>query len=111
MASDGGRAVLVVLSGGFEGASHELVSDETLIGRNPTTDITLLDESASREHAIVARDEETGGYTIEDLQSTNGTKVNGKRIRSATLAPGDEIQVGHTHFRFVVDGATGGPDA
>jgi pSer/pThr/pTyr-binding forkhead associated (FHA) protein len=74
------------------------VKDETMIGRNPTTDITLLDEGISREHALILRDEQT--FTIEDLQSTNGTKVNGKRVRSAELAHGDTIEVGHTRFRF-----------
>ena len=39
-------------------------------------------------------------YTVEDLQSTNGTKVNGKRIRSATLTEDDEIEIGQTRFRF-----------
>ena len=58
---------------------------DLVIGRNPTTDITLLDEGISREHALILRDDESGEYVIEDLQSTNGTKVNGKRVRSATL--------------------------
>ena len=94
------RGVLVVLSGNFEGTEHALAKDETLIGRNPTTDITLLDEGISREHALILRDESTSSFTIEDLQSTNGTKVNGKRVRSAVLANGDAIEVGHTRFRF-----------
>ena len=80
---------------------YELSSAETIIGRNPTTDITLLDESISREHAIIAFDESTGAFTIEDLQSTNSTKVNGKRIRSQSLTHGDEIQIGKTSFRFL----------
>jgi len=62
--------------------------------------VTVRDESASREHAIIAHDRDSGAYTIEDLQSTNGTRVNGTRVRTATLADGDEIQVGHTRFRF-----------
>ncbi len=94
------RAVLVLCDGEFAGAEYALSAEETLIGRNPTTDITLLDESISREHAIVACDAATGSFAIEDLQSTNGTRVNGKPVRSATLADGDEIQVGHTRFRF-----------
>jgi len=94
------RGVLVVLSGDFAGTEHPLEKDETLIGRNPTTDITLLDECISREHALILRDESTLSFTIEDLQSTNGTKVNGKRVRSAVLANGDAIEVGHTRFRF-----------
>jgi pSer/pThr/pTyr-binding forkhead associated (FHA) protein len=95
------RAVLVIKNGGFEGMTYELTGDETLIGRNPTTDITLLDEGISREHAIIAFDAATREHMIEDLQSTNGTKVNGKRIRSAVLNDGDEIAVGHTRFQYL----------
>ena len=94
-------ARLVICNGGFEGMEYELSAEETLIGRNPTTDITLLDENISREHSIILFDEETGAYTIEDLQSTNGTKVNGKGVRSHELEHGDEIQIGHTIFRFL----------
>ncbi len=94
-----GKAALVIRTGGFEGMRYELAGEETLIGRNPTTDITLLDEGISREHAIILTDDD-GSYVIEDLQSTNGTKVNGKRVRSAALEPGDEIQIGHTIFEF-----------
>jgi pSer/pThr/pTyr-binding forkhead associated (FHA) protein len=94
-------ARLVICNGGFEGMEYELSSEETLIGRNPTTDVTLLDENISREHAIILFDESTGAHTIEDLQSTNGTKVNGKGVRSHELQHGDEIQIGHTVFRFL----------
>ena len=95
-------AMLIICNGEFEGITYKLSSEETLIGRNPTTDITLLDENISREHAIFLYDEEDGTYTVEDLQSTNGTKVNGKGVRSQCLAFGDEIQIGHTVFRFDV---------
>jgi len=91
---------LVIMNGDFEGMSYDLRSEETLIGRNPTTDITLLDEGISREHAIVLFDGDAGSFSVEDLQSTNGTKVNGKRVRSATLNDGDEIQIGRTRFQF-----------
>ncbi|HEX5066608.1 MAG TPA: FHA domain-containing protein [Myxococcota bacterium] len=93
-------AALVILNGEFEGMRYPLRAEETLIGRNPTTDVTLLDENISREHALILFDADAGTYTIEDLQSTNGTKVNGKGVRSQALAHGDEIQIGHTVFRF-----------
>lgn len=93
-------AVLVICNGEFEGMIYEIRSEETLIGRNPTTDVTLLDENISREHAIVLFDPDADVYTVEDLQSTNGTKVNGKGVRSEELMNGDEIQIGHTVFRF-----------
>jgi pSer/pThr/pTyr-binding forkhead associated (FHA) protein len=94
------RGILVIQAGDFEGTEHPISKDETLIGRNPTTDITLLDEGISREHALIVRDEATCTFTIEDLQSTNGTKVNGKRVRSAELAHGDAIEIGRTRFVF-----------
>jgi pSer/pThr/pTyr-binding forkhead associated (FHA) protein len=101
--SIGVKAALVIRTGGFEGTRYELAGEETLIGRNPTTDITLLDEGISREHAIILFDEDEARYEIEDLESTNGTKVNGKRVRSAALVTGDEIQIGHTVFEFVIE--------
>ena len=91
---------LVILNGGFAGMTYELLQEETLVGRNPTTDITLLDEGISREHALLLYDVEERTHSIEDLQTTNGTKVNGKRVRSATLHAGDEIQIGNTRFRY-----------
>lgn len=94
------RAMLAIQNGGFEGMTYELGPDPTVIGRNPNTDITLLDEGISREHAIIEYDTTAIAFTIEDLQSTNGTKVNGKRVRSCTLSDGDEIVIGQTAFRF-----------
>ena len=93
---------LEIINGGFEGTTFDLTEDEVVIGRNPTTDITLLDEGISREHALLLFDEDVPGFVIEDLASTNGTRLNGKRIRSASLADGDEIQIGQTLFRFVL---------
>ena len=97
-------AVLRIRNGGFEGMTYSLEREETLIGRNPNTDITLLDEGISREHVLIAYDGESDRYTVEDLQSTNGTKVNGKRVRSATLEHGDVLQIGNTLFEFVRGG-------
>ena len=91
---------LRALSGDFKGMAYELVADETMIGRNPSTDLTLLDDGISREHAIISFEESDGTYVVEDLMSTNGTKVNGKRVCSATLAPGDELGIGSTTFQF-----------
>jgi pSer/pThr/pTyr-binding forkhead associated (FHA) protein len=105
MAGARAAGALVICNGGSEGKRYELVHEETIIGRNPSTDVTLADESISREHAIICFDPETGSYSIEDLQSTNSTKVNGKRIRSAELNPGDEIEIGHTRFRFLLGDA------
>ena len=100
----GSKASLEIQNGEFAGMVYVLEHDETLIGRNPTTHITLLDEGISREHAVILRDDDEGTHSIEDLQSTNGTRVNGKRVRSATLQSDDEIQIGHTCFRYRISG-------
>ena len=98
------KARIEIQNGGFEGMVFELSSAETLIGRNPTTDITLLDDGISREHAVILLDEDSGDYVVEDLQSTNGTKVNGKRVRSTALQSGDLIELGRTRFQFHREG-------
>ena len=94
------QARLVAVDGDVAGHIFDLQDEETMIGRNPSMDIALPDDGISREHAIIMFEEAMGEYVIEDLQSTNGTKVNGKRVRSATLNSGDELRIGHTTFRF-----------
>ena len=59
-------------------------------------DVLLDDEKVSRTHAMVFLDEE--GASIVDLVSTNGTLVNGRRVRDKDLAPGDLINIGKTRF-------------
>jgi pSer/pThr/pTyr-binding forkhead associated (FHA) protein len=59
-------------------------------------DVLLDDEKVSRTHAMVFLDEE--GPSIVDLVSTNGTLVNGKRVRDRDLASGDLINIGKTRF-------------
>ncbi len=103
MAGATARATLLIRNGGFEGMRYEISDEETLIGRNPQTDITLLDDGISREHALILFDPATASFTVEDLQSTNGTKLNGKRIRTQPLRHGDELQIGSTVFQFLVE--------
>jgi len=65
---------------------------ELFIGRNPDSDIRIDNLAVSDRHArIIARD---GRYTIEDLESTNGTFVNEKRVATAVLEVDSEIIIG-----------------
>jgi hypothetical protein len=64
------------------------------IGRDPENDIVLDDRRVSRRHAEVRL--RLGRYTLYDLQSTNGTFVNGRRIAEVVLSDGDQIQIGGT---------------
>jgi pSer/pThr/pTyr-binding forkhead associated (FHA) protein len=92
------KASLIIKSGSFSGTRFEIATPDVIIGRTPTSDLTLVDEGISREHAVISWDADH--FSIEDLQSTNGTRVNGKRIRSVELQDGDQIQIGRTLFTF-----------
>jgi pSer/pThr/pTyr-binding forkhead associated (FHA) protein len=95
-----GKPALIVRMPGQPDEVFEITKTETLIGRAPTCDLQIPDDSMSREHACVTCDGEMAA--LEDLQSTNGVKVNGKRVRSSELAHGDEIVIGQTHMVFTL---------
>ena len=72
----------------------ELKNKVTVIGRGTDTDLRLTDQSVSRRHAEIRV---AGGATmLNDLQSTNGTTVNGATVTTKALADGDEIRLGET---------------
>jgi hypothetical protein len=81
-----------------DGTRVELGEDPACIGRADDCEIQLADKNVSRRHAEVRR--EGGGFVAVDLDSTNGTKVNGARTKRKELADGDEISVGSTTLRF-----------
>jgi putative ABC transport system ATP-binding protein len=71
---------------------------ETTVGRAPENNIFIDDQEASRFHSvIVIRDDD---YLLLDLDSSNGTYVNGSKIKEHTLQDGDHIQIGKTDFLF-----------
>ena len=94
------RAELIVRRDGQPETVFEIEDAETLIGRAPTANLQLADDSISREHAVILG--EDGTFQVEDLQSTNGIRVNGKKLRSTELADGDEIRIGQTTLVFVL---------
>lgn len=73
--------------------------DRATVGRMNTCDVSVPDKSVSREHARLTRLED--GYLLEDLQSTNGTLVNGYKISEATVVrPGDLLTFGTVDYRM-----------
>ncbi len=91
-------ARLVVLGEGGAGRAYPLEGPSVVIGRARSCDIVVSDPGASRRHAEIALDE--GKFYITDLDSTNGTYVNGKRIARHPLAHGDLLAIGRTTARF-----------
>jgi hypothetical protein len=74
------------------------ITGTTRVGRGDESEIVLLDPSVSRAHAIVEFD--AGEPVVRDLDSTNGTYVNGRRVRVESLRDGDELRFGNTRMRF-----------
>jgi Protein of unknown function (DUF3662)/FHA domain len=73
-----------------------------VIGRSRDCDIVLADANVSRRHAEILPTE--GGWSVGDLGSTNGTAVNGRRIRGAvSLSGGDRIEIGTSELRFELE--------
>jgi len=80
----------------------QLTKDKTTLGRRPYNDIVIDNLAVSGEHAVLQM---TGGEVVlEDLNSTNGTYLNGKAIKKQQLQNGDSIEIGKYKIRFVGDG-------
>jgi hypothetical protein len=92
---------LLVVDG--PGTRHELTTGRNVIGRGTDADIRLPDTGVSRKHVDVVL--EGGVATAEDLGSTNGTLVNGRRVSRQALADGDVIRIGHSVLVYRQDGA------
>jgi hypothetical protein len=92
-------AIIVRSGGGRAGEAYVLERDELTIGRSPDCDIFLDDVTVSRRHAHLRRRGRT--FTIEDLQSLNGTFVNRQRVDRKDLEDGDEVQIGKYKLTFL----------
>lgn len=88
-----GRAHLSVLSGGMVGQVFRIGVGETVIGRGTSSGIQINEDGISRRHAKVIRAED-GTAKLQDLGSTNGTYLNGRRIEVEVLREGDRIRIG-----------------
>ena len=94
-----GPALVVRAGGGRAGESFRPAGERTRIGRSPDCDIFLDDVTVSRNHAVLMQ--ENGKFRVEDQGSLNGTFVNRKRIDSAPLTEGDELQIGKYRMTFI----------
>ena len=88
------RAALVPLEGG---SAIDIAKDMTLVGRKEDCDVRLDHKSVSKVHCVLVKTD--GLLLLRDLGSTNGTRVNGTRVRRAALLPNDKISFANFHFR------------
>jgi pSer/pThr/pTyr-binding forkhead associated (FHA) protein len=80
----------------------QITKDRTTLGRRPYNDIVIDNLAVSGEHAVILM---TGAdIFLEDLNSTNGTYVNGKAVKKPQLRHGDGIEIGKYKIKFVADG-------
>jgi Protein of unknown function (DUF3662)/FHA domain len=82
----------------WEGRRLELTKRRVVIGRSKDADVQVSDANVSRRHAEVRQ--EGAAHWVVDLDSTNGTEVNGRQLKRAKLRPGDTITVGSTDVVF-----------
>jgi pSer/pThr/pTyr-binding forkhead associated (FHA) protein/tetratricopeptide (TPR) repeat protein len=97
------RAKLKVIQGGGQQKEYLLARDRVTIGRGTNNDILVPDIAISRQHCEIKR-LPGGTFRLGDLQSGNGTKLNGVRVQDSDLLGGDRIEVGSTILEFVVTG-------
>lgn len=81
---------------------YKLDNERTTVGRKPHNDIHLEDPTVSGEHAVFLKLQHA---YVEDLGSTNGVLLNGKRVSKRQLSHGDVIRIGRHEFKYVDDNA------
>ena len=91
---------LVVVSGAEQGASLTIADDRFSIGRGRSNNFCIRDDSASREHCVIVRQD--GNFLLRDLESHNGTRLNDIAVSEQALAHRDYITVGRTVLQFLV---------
>jgi len=84
----------------IDGRRHPLTKSRTIIGRGSEADITVNDTGTSRKHVEILWDGTRG--QVNDLGSTNGSKLNGQPVTKALLAPDSVIEIGRTRIVFRV---------
>jgi pSer/pThr/pTyr-binding forkhead associated (FHA) protein len=88
------RAQLLPLDGS---PAIEIVKDLVLVGRKEDCDLRLEHKSVSKMHCVIVKTD--GLLLLRDLGSTNGTRVNGTRVRRAALLPNDQLNIAGYKFR------------
>ena len=95
------RPRLLVIAGPAKDSTIPLPEGEATIGRDPTSAVSVADPSVSRKHCVLRR--EDSRFQIKDLESRNGTLVNGVAIKEHWLRHGDEIATGDSVFLFLLE--------
>jgi hypothetical protein len=100
------QLALRFISGKYQGGEFSLSdAKEIVVGRSSDLDMVLVEDMVSRKHARIECSDQ--GIVIEDLGSTNGTFVNGEKIKRAALKEGDRVLIGTSILKVVAADAAG----
>lgn len=102
-------AKLVLLSQGLIGRTHELKVDKTTIGRVDDNTFPIAEASVSSHHCEILR--KGPDVVVHDLNSTNGSFINGERITESVLKPGQILRLGQIEMRLETETAAAPPPA
>src|SRR6187402_571198 len=100
---------LVVSLDGVVIKEVQITKDKTTLGRRPYNDIVIDNLAVSGEHAVLQM--VGSDVFIEDLNSTNGTYINGKAVKKQLLAHNDTVEIGKYKIKYLVDDGTDYEDA
>src|SRR5215813_11049924 len=92
---------LIFIGGPVKDSTFALPVGEVSVGRDALNLLSIPDPSVSRRHCVIVQDEQ--GFKIRDLNSRNGTLVNGTPVREHQLRHGDQITIGDSLCLFLVD--------
>ena len=96
----GVQFALRFISGKYQGGEFPLKEDrEIVIGRSSELDMVLVEDMVSRKHARITT--QKGSISIEDLGSTNGTFVNGEKVKESNLKEGDRVLIGTSIIKLI----------
>jgi pSer/pThr/pTyr-binding forkhead associated (FHA) protein len=100
-------AKLVLLSAGMTGRTHELKVDKTTIGRVEDNTFQISEPSVSSHHCeILLRGTDV---VVRDLNSTNGTYINGEKVAESIIKPGQVLRLGQIEMRLETDSMAAAP--
>ncbi|HSD44983.1 MAG TPA: sigma 54-interacting transcriptional regulator [Pyrinomonadaceae bacterium] len=91
---------LAAISGKLKGAFFAIDEDALIIGRETAANVCLADAAVSRRHSKIEKKDD--GFVITDLESLNGTFINGVPIRTRVLQHGDRVRIGDSQFLFLL---------
>lgn len=94
------KCQLIFLDGPYKGKKLTLNRDRLSIGKREGNDILIQDKTVSRKHCEIVY--ESDSFLLRDCDSTNGTFLNGSKVKEAYLSPADVIKLGNTQLEFIV---------